>query len=66
VEFVRRAYVLGRGDVERLIELYHEDAEWRDLQHAPDTPEVVRGKVIFANVHLSNGGARGWQGGTCD
>jgi len=47
VEFVRRVYALETGDVEGLIELYHEDAEWRDLQHAPDTPEVVRGKAAI-------------------
>jgi ketosteroid isomerase-like protein len=47
VEFVRRVYALETGDIEGLIELYHEDAEWRDLQHAPDTPEVVRGKAAI-------------------
>src|ERR1700740_741542 len=47
VEFVRRVYALETGDVEGLIELYHEDAEWRDLQHAPDTPEVVRGRAAI-------------------
>jgi ketosteroid isomerase-like protein len=47
VEFVRRAYELEMGDTEGLIELYHEDVEWRDLQHAPDTPEVVRGKAAI-------------------
>jgi hypothetical protein len=27
VEFVRRAYALEPGDIERLIEVYHEQAE---------------------------------------
>jgi ketosteroid isomerase-like protein len=47
VEFVRRAYALETGDVDGLMELYDEDAEWRDLNHAPDTPEVVRGKAAI-------------------
>jgi SnoaL-like domain len=45
VEIVRRGYaLLDEGDLAGVIELYHENAEWRDLQHAPDTPEVVRGR----------------------
>ena len=45
VEIVRRGYaLLDKGDLAGVIELYHENAEWRDLQHAPDTPEVVRGR----------------------
>src|SRR6476620_11132417 len=50
VEIVRRAYELLRaGELDAVIALYHPDAEWRDLQHAPDTPEVVRGgTAIFA------------------
>ena len=35
------------GEGEGLIGLFHEDAEWRDLQHAPDTPEVVRGRAAI-------------------
>ena len=50
VEIVRRANTLFRaGDLEGLIDLYHPDAEWRDLQHAPDTPEAVHGRsAIYA------------------
>lgn len=50
VEIVRRANALFRaGDLEGLIELYHPDAQWRDLQHAPDTPEAVQGRsAIYA------------------
>ena len=45
VEIVRRANTLFRaGDLEGVIDLYHPDAEWRDLQHAPDTPEAVHGR----------------------
>ena len=32
------------GDVEAAVDLYHPDAELRDLQHPPDTPEVLRGR----------------------
>jgi ketosteroid isomerase-like protein len=50
VEVARRANALfGAGDMEALIGLYHPDAEWRDLQHGPDTPEAVHGRAaIFA------------------
>jgi ketosteroid isomerase-like protein len=50
VEVVRRANAHFRaGDMEALIGLYHPDAEWRDLQHPPDTPETVHGRTaIFA------------------
>jgi len=48
VEVVRRANVLFRaGDLEGLMGLYHRDAEWRDLQHAPDTPEAVHGQTAI-------------------
>ena len=48
VELVRRINAsFVAGEVEGLIELYHEDAEWRDLQHAPDTPEAVRGRAAI-------------------
>jgi ketosteroid isomerase-like protein len=50
VKIVRQANALFRAeDLEGLIGLYHPDAEWRDLQHAPDTPEAVHGRdAIFA------------------
>ena len=38
---------LVAGEGKSLIGLFHEDAEWRDLQHAPDTPEVVRGRAAI-------------------
>jgi ketosteroid isomerase-like protein len=48
VELVRSMNTsLGAGEVEGLIGLFHEDAEWRDLQHAPDMPEVVRGRTAI-------------------
>jgi ketosteroid isomerase-like protein len=44
VEVMRRANALfNAGDWDALIGLYHPDVELRDLQHAPDIPEVVRG-----------------------
>jgi len=48
VELVRSINALMvTGDVKGVIELYHEDAEWRDLQHAPDTAEAVRGRAAI-------------------
>jgi ketosteroid isomerase-like protein len=32
------------GEVEAAVDLYHTDAELRDLQHPPDMPEVLRGR----------------------
>jgi ketosteroid isomerase-like protein len=44
VEVVRRANALANaGERESLLALFDPDAEWRDLAHAPDTHEVVRG-----------------------
>jgi ketosteroid isomerase-like protein len=50
VEFLRRVAVVGRkvhgrADLEALAALFHPDVEARDLQHAPDTPEVLRGRA---------------------
>jgi len=33
----------NRGDRDGALAHYHPDVEWRDLQHAPDAPESVRG-----------------------
>jgi ketosteroid isomerase-like protein len=33
----------NRGDRDGALGHYHPDIEWRDLQHAPDAPESVRG-----------------------
>jgi ketosteroid isomerase-like protein len=33
----------NRGDLEAMFAYYHPDLEWRDLQHAPDAPERLRG-----------------------
>ena len=42
---VRRANgLLMAGDVEAALEVFHPEAEWRDLSHAPDTPETVQGR----------------------
>jgi ketosteroid isomerase-like protein len=44
VEIVRKLNALANaGDWDAAFELYHPDAELRDLQHAPDMPEVIRG-----------------------
>jgi ketosteroid isomerase-like protein len=44
VEIVRRGTaLLNAGDWETAFALYHPDAEYRDLQHAPDMPEVFHG-----------------------
>ena len=43
---MRKANAFFRaGDLEALLDLYHPDAEWRDLQHGPDTPEPVHGRA---------------------
>src|SRR4051794_24615325 len=44
VEIVRRCNAaFSRGDREGALAFYHPEAEWRDLRHAPDTPERVHG-----------------------
>jgi ketosteroid isomerase-like protein len=45
VDCLRRAVELGNaGEFEALAELYHPEAELRDLQRPPDSPEVVHGR----------------------
>jgi ketosteroid isomerase-like protein len=44
VEIVRSANAaFNRGDRDAMFAHYHHDVELRDLQHAPDAPEQVRG-----------------------
>ena len=44
VEIVRRSNALfNAGDLDAAFELLHSDAEFRDLQNAPDLPEVLHG-----------------------
>jgi ketosteroid isomerase-like protein len=44
VEIVRRIVAsFNAGDMVAVAELFHPAAEWRDLSHAPDTPEVLVG-----------------------
>ena len=44
VEIVRRINAaFNRGDRDAMFAPYHADVEWRDLQHAPDAPERLRG-----------------------
>jgi ketosteroid isomerase-like protein len=54
VEIMRRGTVLvNAGDWNALFELYSADVEFRDLQPAPDLPEVLRGldaiRLVVAN-----------------
>jgi ketosteroid isomerase-like protein len=45
VELILRAVAFtNAGDVEAALNLYHPDAELRDLQHPPDMPEVLHGR----------------------
>ncbi len=50
VEVIRSVVAsLNAGDLVAAAEFFHADAEWRDLSHAPDTPEVLVGvKAILA------------------
>src|SRR6476646_10810813 len=44
VEILRRSNVaFNRRDTDATFADYHPDVEWRDLMHAPDTPELIRG-----------------------
>jgi ketosteroid isomerase-like protein len=44
VEIVRRGNaLLNAGDWESMFALYHPKAELRDIQHAPDLPEMMYG-----------------------
>jgi ketosteroid isomerase-like protein len=44
VEKLRRLNIaFNRGDREAAFAVYHPDIEWRDLQHAPDSPESLYG-----------------------
>src|SRR5947208_13541312 len=44
VEVVRRIdAAFNRGDRDAVFAYYHPEVEWRDLQHAPDAPERLRG-----------------------
>jgi ketosteroid isomerase-like protein len=52
VEVIRSVITLfNAGDVLAAADLFHHDADWRDLAHAPDTPEVLRGvEAILATA----------------
>jgi len=44
VELVRRGNALvSAGEWDAAFALWHTDAEYRDLQHGPDMPEVLKG-----------------------
>jgi ketosteroid isomerase-like protein len=44
---LQAAALANAGDLDGVAELYHPDAELRDLQHPPDTPEVLRGRAAI-------------------
>ena len=51
IEIARQAVALANaGDLEAVAELYHPDAEARDLQPAPGTPEVMIGRPAIVAV----------------
>ena len=51
VEIVRRGTgLLNAGEWEAAFALYHADAEYRDLQHAPDMPEAFYGHAGLRGV----------------
>jgi ketosteroid isomerase-like protein len=51
VEIVRQGIALvNAADWDTLFGHYHSDVEFRDLQHAPDLPEVVRGLEGFRQL----------------
>jgi ketosteroid isomerase-like protein len=54
VEIVMRIIAsFNQGDLDAAAELVHPNAEWRDLSHAPDTPEVLAGvEAILAVAEL--------------
>ena len=48
LEIVRRANGFGNaGELDGFFELFDPEIEFRDLNHAPDLPEVVRGLEAF-------------------
>jgi ketosteroid isomerase-like protein len=54
VEIAARSNALfNAGEIDAAFELCHPDIEFRDLQHAPDVPEAVRGtealRVVLAH-----------------
>jgi ketosteroid isomerase-like protein len=51
VEVVTRIIAsFNAGDVLAAAEGFHPDAEWRDLSHAPDTPELLVGVEAIVAV----------------
>src|SRR3954447_3203879 len=51
VELIRRANGFGNsGDYESFFDLFDANIEFRDLQHAPDLPEVVEGLDAFRRM----------------
>jgi hypothetical protein len=59
VEILQRANaLLNTGDWHAILKLDHQDIELRDLQHAPDMPEVLRGADAMNLVVANRTGLR--------
>jgi ketosteroid isomerase-like protein len=51
LDLTRRANALANaGEWDALAELWHPAAEWRDLGHAPDSPETVHGRAAIRAI----------------
>jgi len=51
VEILRRSNeALRRGDIEGVLRDFAPHVEWRDLQHPPDTPELVHGVASLREI----------------
>jgi ketosteroid isomerase-like protein len=51
VDKVKRAIAaLNARDSDRVLADFHPDVEWRDLMHAPDVPERVRGVAAVRSI----------------
>jgi ketosteroid isomerase-like protein len=51
VEVVRRSNAaFNSGDLDGTLADFDPDIDWRDLQHAPDTPERVRGVAAVSSI----------------
>jgi ketosteroid isomerase-like protein len=46
----RMSASFNRSDTEAMLACWHPDGEWRDLMHAPDTPERVQGVAAIRTL----------------
>src|SRR4051794_8024475 len=63
VDVIRRAVALANaGEMDAAVELYHPDAELRDLQPAPGIPDTLKGReAIVASLHQWMEGLHDWK-----